>query len=226
MAFTGRHVIAWQWCDREKHASWEALLQQLPAPAVAVVDGHKGLESTLREHWPETKIQRCPFHIRQNIRTHLTMRPKLDAGKELLALAKALTHVADLDQAAAWSGAFAFWEARWEGFLKHRAYARNTGHGPRTPARPKHGDTPTWACAGPAEPWPVSSRQNTSSPGSPTPPTARRSHGRPARWREESTQASKSCSGTTAASANTTPPAPLTGTSTRTPNHPRTPGTS
>jgi hypothetical protein len=80
VAYTGSHVIAWQWCDREKHASWSALLQQIPAPDVAVVDGHKGLESALRECWPETKVQRCLFHIRQNIRTHLTLRPKLEAG--------------------------------------------------------------------------------------------------------------------------------------------------
>lgn len=139
VAYTGQHVIAWQWCDREKHASWAALLQQVPAPAVAVVDGHKGLESALREHWPETNVQRCLFHIRQNIRTHLTMRPKLDAGKELLALAKALTHVTDLHQAAAWTGEFASWEARWEAFLKHRTYAKKTG------ARPSHiGPTQTW----------------------------------------------------------------------------------
>lgn len=95
--------------DPEKRALWAALLQQIPAPLVAVVDGHKGLESAPREHWPETKVRRCLFHIRQNIRTHLMMRPKLEAGKELLALAKALTHVTDLDQAAAWTGEFATW---------------------------------------------------------------------------------------------------------------------
>lgn len=132
VAYTGSHVIAWQWCDREKHASWSALLQQIPAPDVAVVDGHKGLESALREHWPETKVQRCLFHIRQNIRTHLTLRPKLEAGKELLALAKALTHVTTLDEAASWTGEFASWEARWESFLKHRTYAKKNG------VRPAH----------------------------------------------------------------------------------------
>lgn len=124
VAYTGEHVIAWQWCDREKHASWSALLQYIPAPTVAIVDGHKGLESALREHWPQTKVQRCLFHIQANIRTHLTMRPNLEAGKELLALAKALTPIQDLDldQAAVWAGEFASGEARWESFLKTRTY--------------------------------------------------------------------------------------------------------
>lgn len=130
VAYTGNHVIGWQWCDREKHASWSALLQQIPAPAATIVDGHKGLESALREHWPESKVQRCLFHIQQNIRTHLTMRPNLDAGKELLALAKALTPIQDLDQAAVWAGEFASWEARWESFLKTRTYAKKNTERP------------------------------------------------------------------------------------------------
>ncbi|MDO5745989.1 MAG: IS1249 family transposase, partial [Micrococcaceae bacterium] len=132
IAYTGSHVVAWQWCDREKHASWSALLQRIPAPAVAIVDGHKGLESALKQHWKETRVQRCMFHIQQNIRTHLTMRPKLDAGKELLALTKTLTPIEDLDQAAAWMGEFASWTARWEGFLRHRTYAK------KNTARPSH----------------------------------------------------------------------------------------
>jgi len=130
VAYTGDHVVAWQWCDREKHASWSALLQQLPAPAMVIVDGHKGLESALRQHWPEAKVQRCLFHIQQNIRTHLTMRPKLDAGKELLALAKALTPIQTLDQAAVWAGEFASWEGHWEKFLKDRTYAKKNGERP------------------------------------------------------------------------------------------------
>jgi Transposase, Mutator family len=132
IAYTGSRVIDWQWCDREKHASWSALLQRIPAPVVAIVDGHRGLESALREHWTGTKVQRCLFHIQQNIRTHLTMRPKLDAGKELLALTKALTEVKDLDLAAAWMGEFASWQARWESFLKHRTYAKKNS------VRPSH----------------------------------------------------------------------------------------
>src|SRR5690625_2172961 len=32
VAHNGRHVIAWQWCDRESKAAWGALLKRLPAP--------------------------------------------------------------------------------------------------------------------------------------------------------------------------------------------------
>ncbi|WP_420492427.1 transposase-like zinc-binding domain-containing protein [Buchananella felis] len=32
VAYTGKHVIAWQWCDQEKKTARQALLEPLPAP--------------------------------------------------------------------------------------------------------------------------------------------------------------------------------------------------
>ncbi|ALE91757.1 hypothetical protein AOC05_04505 [Arthrobacter alpinus] len=69
-------------------------------------------------------------YIQQNIRTHLTMRSKLDASKELPALAKVLTPIQTLDQAAVWASEFASWEGLWETFLKHRSYAKKNGERP------------------------------------------------------------------------------------------------
>lgn len=132
VAYTGSVVVDWQWCDREKHASWSALLQRLPPPEVAVVDGHRGLASAMAQHWPSTTTQRCLFHIRHGIHRHLTRRPNLPAGKQLLALVKALTELKDLDQAAAWMGQYATWESRWGGFLNQRTYAKKGG------VRPAH----------------------------------------------------------------------------------------
>lgn len=125
VAYTGSFVVDWQWCDREKHASWSALLQRLPAPGVAVVDGHRGLASAMAEHWAATKVQRCLFHIRHGAHRHLTRRPNLPAAKQLLALVKALTEVKNLDQAAAWMGQYATWESSWRSFLNQRTYARS-----------------------------------------------------------------------------------------------------
>lgn len=116
------HVIDWQWCDHEKKIAWAQILQRHPAPVMVVIDGGSGLAAALREHWPATRIQRCYFHIYQAVRRHLTHAPRLDAGKELLALTRALMRVSDLDQAAAWMGEYATWEARWDTFLRHRTY--------------------------------------------------------------------------------------------------------
>ena len=127
VAYTGTHVVDWQWCDKESIASWTALLERIPPPDIVIVDGNRALLSVLATSWPKTKVQRCLFHIRQGGHRHLTRRPKLPASRELLALFQALSGVKDLDQAAAWMGQYATWEAKWDTFLKQRSYPnRNT----------------------------------------------------------------------------------------------------
>lgn len=132
IAFNGSHVIDWQWCDAEKKIAWLALLERIPAPAVAVVDGGTGLHAALRQSWPDTAVQRCYFHIFQALRRHLTFKPRLAAGQELMALTKALMKVSDQDQAAGWLGAYANWEAKWDEFLRHRTQARTGAERPST----------------------------------------------------------------------------------------------
>lgn len=198
-------------CSRSPHRTWPRWT------------GTRAL-SALRECWPETKVQRSLFHIRQNIRTHLTLRPKLEAGKELLALAKALTHITDLDEAASWTCEFASWEARWESFLKHRTYAKKNGVRPAHIGPGSFGGTPTWVCAGEGNPGRSNqiraplhlAHQRRRGP-------EHRTHHQHA-GRAASTPDSKTCCARTADSAPTTPPAPSTGTSTCTPNCPKTHG--
>ena len=36
---------------------------RLPAPDMVVVDGGRGAAAALAECWPDTKVQRCYFHI-------------------------------------------------------------------------------------------------------------------------------------------------------------------
>lgn len=123
IAFDTQHVIAWQWCNRESKAAWTALLERIPAPEIAVIDGGTGLTAALAHCWPHTQIQRCYFHIFQTVTRHLTMNPKLQPGKELRSLTTALMRVDNLDQARQWTAEYLAWEARWDSFLKHRTYA-------------------------------------------------------------------------------------------------------
>lgn len=124
VAHNGKDVIAWQWCDRESKAAWGELLKRLPAPDVVVTDGGAGLRAALDTYWKHTRIQRCYFHIFAVVRRHTTLNPRLEAGKEVLALTRQLMRVDDLDAAAVWMGAYASWEARWADFLKERTYPK------------------------------------------------------------------------------------------------------
>lgn len=122
VAYNGTHVVGWQFCDREKTASWTALLQHLVPPDIAVVDGHGALASVIRALWPDTVIQRCYFHIHATIRKHLTRNPRTTAGKELLALTKTLGKLETTDHAMAFQAEFASWASKWNSMLTQRTY--------------------------------------------------------------------------------------------------------
>lgn len=131
IAYNGRHVLGWQWCDRESKPAWTALLQRLPAPEMVVIDGGPGIAAALAQCWPQTPVQRCYFHIFQTVTRHLTMNPRLEPGKQLRALTKALMKVDNIDQARAWIVEYAAWESRWDHFLKHRSYPGTHRERPR-----------------------------------------------------------------------------------------------
>lgn len=125
VAYTHDQVVDWQWCDKESQAAYGALLGRIAPPRVVIVDGHKALMAAVKEHWPNTRVQRCLFHIRQGAHRHLTRHPRLPAAQELLALIVAIPKVKDLDEAAGWVAAYLSWDARWAPFLKERSYAKH-----------------------------------------------------------------------------------------------------
>lgn len=118
--------IALQWSDTEKSASWRALLEQVPAPRLVVMDGGSGLASAIKSIWPEAKVQRCLVHIQRNVRQHLTLRPKTEAGRRLRKLSLALTRITSSDEAANWLIALNTWHSTYESLLKERTYITDT----------------------------------------------------------------------------------------------------
>jgi transposase-like protein len=62
------------------------LLSKIPSPKFVVCDGKCGMINAIKEIWCTTVIQRCQFHVKLNARQKLTLKPKTDAGKELLKL--------------------------------------------------------------------------------------------------------------------------------------------
>ena len=102
-------VLAWQWCARESSPAWQALLTRIPAPVVVVCDGGQGIASALRKMWPTTRIQRCIFHVRMNLRRHLTMNPRTPAGKHLAQIGRALSEVATIEDSIEWQKLLNVW---------------------------------------------------------------------------------------------------------------------
>ena len=79
---------------REAHT--EAVKAALPTA------GLRRLLAAFDETWPYAKVQRCLVHVQRNVRTHLTTRPRTDAGKTLWGLARSLTRIENQDRAITW----------------------------------------------------------------------------------------------------------------------------
>ncbi|MBL8121838.1 IS1249 family transposase [Candidatus Saccharibacteria bacterium] len=120
VARTPEFVIGWCWVGWESSATWAKLLQQFPPPTVVVCDGQKGIVLALARCWPQTRVQRCLFHIWQNIRVKLTLHPLTEAGRELLQLTRDLWQVKTPEQAASWQQQLEDWHERHGDFIRER----------------------------------------------------------------------------------------------------------
>lgn len=132
IARSPKAVIDWHWAGWESSNTWEQLFIKLPAPTVVVCDGQKGELLAIARVWPEAKIQRCIFHVWQNIRTKLSLHPKTEAGRELLSLAKVLLRgITTKETALEWQQQLEDWEKRYSNLIRERTYAVEPGPGQR-----------------------------------------------------------------------------------------------
>lgn len=112
---------AWGPATSESCESWMAMIRAMPqCPTYAVCDGHPGLIKALYERWPEIRMQRCLAHIIREMRTILTRKPKLAAGKSLKALVSELVNIKTRRQKRRWIRKFFKWLKRFDAFLKER----------------------------------------------------------------------------------------------------------
>ena len=112
------HVLSWHLARAETASAWRSLLSRIAPPDMVVTDGGSGFASAAAKEWPETKVQRCTFHAFCQVRRKTTRRPKLQAGKELYALAKELLHIETLHQADWWVERYMQWCEFWADFLE------------------------------------------------------------------------------------------------------------
>lgn len=118
IAVADGRVVAWHLAQTECSSAWAALMLRVPAPKMAVCDGSPGFAKAAAAVWPETRIQRCTFHVAAQVRRCTTLRPRLEAGIELLGIANKLADARDADGAAAWLLEYSAWCAKWEPLLR------------------------------------------------------------------------------------------------------------
>lgn len=81
---TRSHVIYWEFHPKEGLSMWLSILGKIPKPGCVVCDGQKGMLEAIRRLWGEDMvIQRCHFHIKQNLRRALTSHREDPAVRDL-----------------------------------------------------------------------------------------------------------------------------------------------
>lgn len=118
IAIADGRVVAWHLAQTECSSAWAALMLRVPAPRMAVCDGSPGFAKAAAAVWPETRIRRCTFHVAAQVRRCATLRPRLEAGIELLGIANKLSDAKDADSATAWLLECSAWCAKWEPLLR------------------------------------------------------------------------------------------------------------
>lgn len=118
VAVAGGHVVGWHLAQSECGSAWAALMLRIPAPKMAVSDGSPGFAAAVKAVWPNTRIQRRTFHAANQVKRCTTLKPRLEAGIELLGIANKLKDAKDAGSATAWLLEYNEWCTRWATFLK------------------------------------------------------------------------------------------------------------
>lgn len=135
IAYSKGKILDYHISSSENTRAWCALLDKIPAPQVVIIDGGTGLYSALKTCWPGTKVQRCLVHVQRVVRRYITLNPRTQAGRELLAMINKLTKVSSIEQATRWLVAFQTWYGKYRKFLDERSVDPVSGRLRRTHER-------------------------------------------------------------------------------------------
>lgn len=106
IACTDEHVIGCHLARSKNPKDRACPMRRIASPDALVCAGGGGIEKARRAKWPKTRTQRCCFHAFERVKRCTTARPELQARVELCGIAKALLHVGNANEAAAWLASF------------------------------------------------------------------------------------------------------------------------
>ena len=116
--------IAYQFVMHENISSIESVIANLKRKGFVVdaivTDGKRGVLTL----FPNIPTQMCHFHQKQIVLKYLTMKPKLEAGKELSKTANKL----GVCNSIAFNSLLNDWYERWNEFLREKTYSEDGNH--------------------------------------------------------------------------------------------------
>lgn len=116
------HVLGWYLCRYENARAYTALLSRIAEPVVVISDGGTGFYKAYKKAWPHAKLQRCIFHVFNQVKRYTTSRPNTNAGNDLYLLAKDLFQLKKMSDADVWVDNYVRWLQYYNQFLSQRTY--------------------------------------------------------------------------------------------------------
>lgn len=122
MSAQGQKIISHIYAKKEGYQTVLLWLSNLKAQGLApryiTMDGEQSVMRAIREVWPETKIQRCLYHIQREGLRWLRTYPKTQAGKELRHLLSTLCYIQSVKERDVFIQAFQQWLKQYSDFIK------------------------------------------------------------------------------------------------------------
>lgn len=118
IARSEEHVLSWFVAKQESSWAYAQLLSRIAPPLMVVSDGGSGFKKAVKKLWPQTKIQRCTYHVHKQIVRYVSQKPNLLAGQELLQLSYDLIKIKNQYQAEIWLEHYFDWCDMWGDFLE------------------------------------------------------------------------------------------------------------
>ena len=116
------YVLGWYLCRYEHARAWMTLMERIAAPEIVVSDGGTGFAKALKKVWPQTRHQRCVYHVFSQVKRYTTSKPQTLAEMELYLLAKDLLHLKNEKEKDHWIQRFIHWVQEYNGFLSQMTY--------------------------------------------------------------------------------------------------------
>lgn len=126
-----KYVQLYRHTDKEKFKEIKEDLENLKKLNTAVYsvtcDGHKSILKAVKKAFPNAIIQRCLVHIKRQVKSYTSERPKLSQSKELLKISNKITSIKTHEQCSLWLLEFHEWYKLNETFINEKSENIETG---------------------------------------------------------------------------------------------------
>lgn len=112
------HLYVGKESFREVYPWFMNLKRQGLNPLFITTDGEHSVMRAMRLVWPQSKLQRCLYHLQHEGMRWLRSQPKTEAGRKLRALLARLSSIKTIEERDTFISDYAAWVSRYGEFIR------------------------------------------------------------------------------------------------------------